>query len=203
VARRFRVTPKAAKKWLLEGLELCPNYADKPRSGRPPKLQQLQENSARRHACNDDTVSKVKERLECVHGIVVSASTVARVLGSGRNPLRWRMATRGKVLNPANIPKRLQFCKQHLEDDFSKYVFLDQVDANPSLERDGSTMHCQQGDKASSRRLLDRPCNFRMYAVVGHNFKSPLIFVAPSPPEGTKDHKSRETFTAQGYICMM
>jgi transposase len=203
VARLFHVTPKAARKWLLEGLEPHPNYSDMPRYGRPPKLQQLQKNGARRHARHHDTSNKIKERLERLHGIVISRSTVARMLRSGRNPLRWRTITRGKVLNPANIPKRLAFCKEHLHDDFSRYVFVDQFDDCPSYDKLGSATHSWQEAHALPAGPLGRPWAFRMYAAVGQDFKSPLLFVAPSPPEGTKEHKSKETFTAQGYISMM
>lgn len=42
-----------------------------------------------------------------------------------------------------------------------------------------------------------------MYAAVGWNFKSPLFFVAPSPDESSKQHKSKDKFTAKGYISMM
>ena len=203
VARQFHVTPKAARKWLLEGLKPDPNYSDLPRSGRPPKLQQLHKNSARRHARHRDTTSKISERLERLHGIVISRSSVARLLRSGRNPLKWRTITRGKVLSPANILKRLAFCQEHLDDDFSRYVFLDQFDDHPYHEKDGSATHAWQEEHAAPAGQLGRPWAFRMYAAVGYNFKSPLLFVAPSPPEGTKEHKSRETFTAQGYISML
>ena len=203
VARRFHVTPKAAKKWLLQGLEQHPNYADKPRPGRPPTLKQQQKNNVRRHAVHRDSCSKIQEWLHRAHGIDVSRNTVARVLGSGRNPLRWRAITRGKVLNPANIPKRLLFCMQHLHDDFRRYVYLDQFDDYAAYEKDGSATHCWQGDRAPPAAQLGKPYTFRMYAAVGYNFKSPLLFVAPSPAEGTREHKSKVTFNAKGYIDMM
>ena len=203
VAKRFHATTKAVKKWLMEGLKQNPNYADKPRPGRPPKLQQLHKNNMQRPAVHRNTSREIKERLERVHGIIVSLNTVSRVLGSGRNPLNWLRMRRGKVLNPTNIQMRLEFCMQHLGDDFKKWVFLDQFDNNHSFEKDGSATHSSQAANSSPTPAPGKPWSFRMYAAVGHNFKSPLIFTAPSPPEGTNMHKSKETFTAQGYIQMM
>ena len=142
VASRFCTTDKTARKWLLEGLQRTPNYRDAPRSGRPPKLEQLKKNGMRRHAVHHDTSRKIKERLESRHGIKVSLSTVVRVLGSGRNPLSWRIIMRGKALNHANIDKRERFCKLHAGDDFKKWVFLDQFDDYPCFDKDGSATRC-------------------------------------------------------------
>lgn len=202
-ARARGISDKTARKWMLEGLKPHPNYLDAPRSGRPPKLQQLQKNGMRRHAAHRDTSRKIKERLESRHGIKVSLSTVTRVLRSGRNPLKWCIIKRGKALNLRNIPKRMRFCKLHLGDDFKKWVFLDQFDDYPSYEKDGSATHSWQSANSQPAPTLGRPWCYRFYAAVGWNFKSPIIFVAPSPPEGSLQHKSMETFTAQGYIKMM
>jgi len=203
VASRFCTTDKTARKWLLEGLQRTPNYRDAPRSGRPPKLEQLKKNGMRRHAVHHDTSRKIKERLESRHGIKVSLSTVVRVLGSGRNPLSWRIIMRGKALNHANIDKRERFCKLHAGDDFKKWVFLDQFDDYPCFDKDGSATRCWQAANSPPAPALGRPWSFRMYAAVGWNFKSPLFFVAPSPDESSKQHKSKDKFTAKGYISMM
>ena len=203
VAKQFNITTKTARKWLQEGLKQRPDFADKPRSGRPPKLAQQQKNSIRRHATHRDTSRQIKERLERLHGVQVSLSTIARVLGSGRNPLSWRAIKRGKVLSPINIQKRLQFAKQHLGDDFKKWVFLDQFDDYPSYEKDGSASECWQSDKSQPAPALGTIWSFRMYTAVGWDFKTPLFFTAPSPQEGTHDHKSKETFTAKHFIGLM
>jgi transposase len=203
VAGTFGCSRPTARKWLMEGLKPNPNYSDAPRSGRPPKLGQVQKNSMRRHAVHRDTSNKIKERLEHGHGIFVSRSSVARVLRSGRNPLVWRQIKHGKVLSRDNIAKRFQFCKEHISDDFKTYVFLDQFDDYPCFEADGSATHCWQAANSHPAPALGRPWSFRMYAAVGWGFKSPLIFTAPSPAEGTRQHKSKETFTAEGFIHVL
>ena len=115
----------------------------------------------------------------------------------------WRIIKRGKALNHANIGKRERFCKLHAGDDFKKWVFLDQFDDYPCFDKDGSAMRCWQAANSPPEPALGKPWSFRMYAAVGWNFKSPLFFVAPSPEEGSKQHKSQEKFTAKGYISMM
>lgn len=203
VAKSYGIDRATARKWLLEGLKPNPNYDDAPRSGRPPKLLQVQKNAMRRHARHRDTSRTIMDRLVRLHGIEVSLATIQRVLRSGRNPLIWRRIKRGKVLNPANIPKRIDFCERHLHDNFSKWVFLDQFDDHPCYEKDGSASHSWQAQDSPPAPALGRPWSFRMYAAVGLNFKTPLFFTAPSPTEGTKEHKSKGRYNAGAYIQLM
>jgi hypothetical protein len=138
------------------------------------------------------------------HGLHVSLSTVQRVARSGHNPLRWLPIKSRKQLNAKNIPLRLAFCERHLDDDFSSSVFLDAKDLYLYYEADGRAKFCWQTINGSAPApALSNPWVFRFYAVVGLDFKSQLIFVAPTPPEGSKSHKSRERYTHKQYIVMM
>ena len=203
VARQFSVTSKTAKKWLLRGLQAQPDNTDKPRPGRPSKLPQRVKDNIRRYAKHRDGSKKISRRLAKTQNIEFSPSSVRNVLKSGRNPLKYVSIKSDKVLNSKNIPTRISFCREHLHANFKKWVFIDQFDDYPTYHADGSATHSWQGQNQQKSTQPGTPWSFRMYVAVGWNFKSPLVFVAPSPPEHSKQHKSTCSFNAHAYVMMM
>jgi transposase len=110
LAREFNTGRPTIRRWLKEGLKPRPDFSDKDRCGRPSSVTQPLKNSIRRHARQQKTTKQIKESIAQRPGFQPSASTIQRILKSGRSPMLWKPINRGEVLRPANIPKRLSFC---------------------------------------------------------------------------------------------
>lgn len=94
-------------------------------SGRPQKLTEtvLQLIDAAMMV-NDETTAKELRILLQQHGMVVSLCTVLR----GRRSLGWtfRGAAYCQLIRDANKVKRLEWAREHIEDDFEDVVWTDE-----------------------------------------------------------------------------
>ena len=204
LARFYHVDRGNIRRWLEEGLKTTQNWVDAPRSGRPSKLSKVQTHALRRHAKHRNTAEQIANRMWRRHEFQISPRTIRRVLGRGRKPLFWLPINYMSKLNPQTIPLRQQFAEAHVDDDFSSTVFLDAKDFFLYYEADGRATFCWQLlDDPTPPGAPSNPYVFRLYGAVGKDFKSPLFFVPPSPPEGSALHKSKETYKSEHYIRMM
>lgn len=203
LARQYRVTRDTIRKWLQEGRKEMPDYVDKPRTGRPKLVNQRMKNAMRRLAGKRMPSRQIMQRMAQTYGFRVSQMTVRRVLKTGRQPMHYARIRRGRELRDVNVGKRLEFCTTHAGDDFSKWVFIDAKDVYCYYDAGGRAAWKWQRVGEHSDPLLSNPWVFRVYGAVALGHKSNLIFVLPSPPEGSRLHKSRETYTSLEYIRMM
>jgi len=207
LARKYHVAPQTVRKWLARGEEKDPDFTDAPRSGRPPLLNSTKRASVRRYMHAGNTAAEIGARLERYSGLHVSLNTIRRVAPKGREPRTWGQIQCHAFLTDKARDLRLQFCKEHQHDDFNNYIFLDQFEKFVHYDKLGwgachgqmwrSTKHPECVRKATSGWY------FRFYCAIGRDFKSSQFFVPPSPPEGTKSHKSKETFKAKHWIKVM
>lgn len=118
--------------------------------------------------------------------------------------MHWAPINRGAVLRRANIPKRIAFCEAHLCDNVRSWVFTDAKELHVGYDPLGMATHCWQpiGSPPSAGPIAN-PFTFHFYAAVAHGHKSSLVFVPPSPAEGSSEHKSSERFNSAHYISMM
>jgi hypothetical protein len=158
----------------------------------------------RRKAAHHATARGIQKHCLNRRGVYISESTARRVLGSGRNPMRWAPLKRGKLLSRINKDLRVQFCRARIGFDFSNVVFMDAKDLYLYYDDVGYAHHCWQSiEKPPPPVHQSNPFVFRFYAAVGMGFKSCLHFVPPSPAEGSRQHKSQETYKSNHYISMM
>ena len=204
LARDYATTRASIKRWLQEGRKPAPDFGDKARSGRPPSTTQLLKNSIRRHAHHHKSLRQIKEATSRRRGFHPSTSTIERVLKSGRSPMHWAPINRGVVLRRANIPKRIAFCRAHLHDSFRSWVFTDAKVLHVGYDPLGMAARCwQEINKPPSPSPVANAFTFHFYAAVAYGHKSSLVFVPPSPAEGSSEHKSSEHFSSKHYISMM
>lgn len=150
------------------------------------------------------TVGEIRDHLELRHNVNVSRHTVARVLKSGTHPLLWAPVHRSKELRDDNIDLRLHFCRNNLHRHFWSWVFLDAKDLYLYPGRHSLVRHCWQDiDDPPVQPDRGNPFVFRFYGAVSLGHKSALYFVPPSPAEGTRAHKSTETFKSGHYVKVM
>jgi hypothetical protein len=118
--------------------------------------------------------------------------------------MQYAPINHGEVLRRANIPKRLAFCQTHIHDHVGSWVFMDAKLLHVGPEPFGRATHCWREDaNPPSPGPITDPFTFHMYAAVAHGHKSSLVFVPPSPAEGSRDHKSAEHLNSRHYISMM
>ena len=88
-AQRFRVSIRSVYRWLARHRQ-GESLADKPRSGRPPKLGPDGDALLRAHvaAHPDATLPEHAERLEAATGVRLSPSHLSRLLGRLDLPLK-------------------------------------------------------------------------------------------------------------------
>lgn len=150
------------------------------------------------------TVGEIRDHLERRHKAKVSRHTVARALKSGKHPLHWGVVQRTKVLRPENQKLRLRFCLDNLHPQFWSWVFLDAKDLYLYPGKHSMVRHCWQDiDDPPVQPASGNPIVFRFYGAVSLSHKSALYFVPPSPAEGTRAHKSTETFKSIHFIRVM
>lgn len=204
LSRQFKVTRKTIRKWLAEGARAHPSYNDKPGRGRKPVLTPALKKYARRLGRKRRTTRKIVEHMARWHHLTVSRALVARHLRTGRNHLKWAPIKRAKALRIKNRILRYNFCLDNLHINPRKLVFMDAKDLYMYLDTLGHTRYCWQDVKNPAPVPEgSSPVVFRFYAAVAWGRKSALRFVPPSPPEGSRAHKSKESYTSQHYITMM
>lgn len=203
LGRKYGVSRGTIYKWLQEGREEEPKYTDKQRIGRPRSTDQRLKAAVRRLARRRLTCRQVQSRIAQRHGLRLSQTTVCRVLKGGRQPMQYSRIKRGRELKEKNRLSRLEFCKGHLKHCKNNWVFIDAKDIYCYFEASGRAAFAwQRLDEHPSPQLCN-PWVFRVYAAVALGHKSDLVFAPPSPPAGTKLHKSKVPFNSSEYIKVM
>lgn len=207
LSRKYKVSRQTIRTWLSRGTEERPDFTDAPRSGRPPLLNATKRASVRRHMHAGDTAGEIAERLERYSGLHVSLNTVRRVAPRGREPRRWGQIECRAFLSDKTRELRLLFCKEHQGDDFGNYVFLDQFEKHVHFDKRGwGASKGYMWRSVKHPEILRKPTclwYFRFYCAIGRDFKWGPYFVPTSPPEGTRSHKSKETYKATHWIQLM
>ena len=204
LAQAFKVSRVTARRWRDEAWKSHPNYQDRKGRGRKSSTNSNLKKRIRAKAAKRATAREIRKHLLTKYGVSPSQSTIRRVLKSGKNPMHWAPVSRGKRLSHANVGKRLKYCRQNIHTNFSTVVFMDAKDLYLYYDKGGYSHHCWQSiNNPPPPVQQSNPYVFRFYAAVGMDFKSSLYFVPPSPKEGTKQHKSKETYTSTHYISMM
>lgn len=204
LAQVYKVSLVTVRYWRDQGRQQHPNYHDRKGRGRKPSFDRNLKKSIRRKAAHRATAREIAKHCLSRRGIHISESTVRRTLKSGKNPMHWHPLNRGKRLSRVNVEKRLKYCHAHMATDFTQVVFMDAKDLYLYYDKAGYTHHCWQSiNNPPPPVQLSNPFVFRFYAAVGLGFKSKLHFVHPSPDEGTKQHKSKLSYTSVDYIKMM
>jgi hypothetical protein len=166
-------------------------------------LTQPLKNEIRKHARRGRSAVKISSQLSSMGKAPVSASAIRRVLHAGKAPMQWEPTTRGKVLSQENKKKRLQFYQSLNDTDFTTWAYVDAKDVYLYGDSTGHLQWRWQDEENTTTLPTSKPFVFRFYAAVADGRKSKLYFVPPSPNLGTNAHKSKDRYTADGYVSMM
>lgn len=108
----------------------------------------------------------------------ISRGTVASVLKGGKKPRVYKPVKSGRRLSDRNQQLRLQFARQHVNDDFEHVVFVDQKVVSMGYdEARGQAKMWQQ--KGSNKQYVKStsPAMFLFYGAVAKGHKSQLVRV--------------------------
>jgi hypothetical protein len=200
IQRTAGVSRKHVDRWCKEAAKKRPNYNDKRRSGRKPKLVLEVRRAYRRQA---ETVGVSAADIASRHNEEpanadnqISSKTVCRVLKSGRKPRAWKKIPSGRRLRSENKAARMEFCKTFKPSPTQPLVFTDGKIVTQTKDKLGLRKHAwvrpDNVPVRTNKRLL---AYLHFYGAVAKGFKSSLIFVPPSG-SGTNP-KSTTNFQAE------
>lgn len=194
----------AIRHWGSMASQRNPDLSDKPRSGRPSKFTTKQRRAVVRAGVNKRKPGSVAKSLTRRGGMAISASTVRRIWAKARTPYRRCKISPQRRLSDINKRKRFDFASKYSPTTAHPWAFLDGKVC--SLYENGvgqphyEWRRVDQGSSVASGKLIAR---FFVYAVVGHNLKSQLIFTAPSPKKGSGEATGGRAFNSSDYIQLM
>lgn len=200
IARRLLISVSSAKRHA----HASGSTADKPKSGRPRKLNGQARRAVRRLANKGHTTVSLAKHLAARHGVSVSRTTVGRVLKGGRKPLKYLPVIRGRRLSDVNQAKRMAFCHLFRGRKWQQFVFVDSKFLY--VYEDQAKGWLFKWQDPNNRVVVPQhpnPFVFHVYAAVGKDFKSSLVFVPPTRGEGVEDDMGKTTFKSQHFLLAM
>ena len=207
IQRELKLGKAAVSRWIAEGNKRRPCWEDSPRSGRPCKLNAAQRKAVRRSRNGKHTATAVALAFGGHAAPKISRMLVARLWHSGRKPCVWAKKVVRKRLSPVNKLKRLAFVRAHRPTAATPWAFTDGKVVSLYSGEAGGTRMCWQRvdeldkpDEAGPSKLIAR---FFIYAVVGKNLKSRLLFTAPSPKKGSGRPTAGRAFVSSDYVQLM
>lgn len=204
VARSYRCSPSAVRRWLAEGRKRHPNYNNKPGQGRPRKLTVDQGAKIRQRTKGKRSSSNIHKGLRLHPDKTVSTRTIQRTVNRGRIPYKWQVLARGKHLSAKNKSSRVRFCRRYVHTQAHNWVFLDAKYLYLYRDNQRYVHSCwQRADREPETLPAGSPTVFLFYGAVARGFKSNLYFVAPTPPPGSKARKGKENFSSKHFIEVM
>lgn len=204
IAQRLQCTPKTAAKWAQRGQEPNASFADAARSGRPPALKQSERSKARRMARGNKTAPQIAGSINRQRRKPVSHNTVRRALKHSKSPLYWVPVNRGRKLSDANKTDRLAFCLKHKTSQCKAWLYGDSKFYY--MYKDGAgKVRCRWHNLQDEDEIINTgdPIVLHFYGFVGHGYKSPLYFVAPTPAARSKARKRREQYASRHFVALL
>lgn len=112
---------------IIKNYENNGNFANKPRSGQPPLLNDRMQRTIIRTVKENPKISAVEIncQVESYHGIKISTRTVRRCIK--KNRLVSRVARKKPLLRPINVKKRWQYAKKYEKVHISNPIFWERV----------------------------------------------------------------------------
>ncbi len=201
------VSREVIRRWTSEGAKKSSKYSDKPRAGRPKTTTSPIRKEAKRLAKRGFTVRSINKKLKAAKGVTHSISTTRRILKAGRKPLTWAVVKQRRRLSDKNKILRLTFCQGHLNSHTTNWIFIDAKFLYLYVYPEGKLSWAWQDmEDMSPSKLAAKPGQpwiFLFYGAVGWDYKSPLYFVPPSPPENTKAKRTKGYFNSGHFITML
>lgn len=102
IQQRYSCSANSVRRWGSEGAQAHPKFEDKPRSGRPRKLNSAQRSSIKRFAARGKTVPDIIALHNQGCDQPVSRSTVWRALKGGSKPCEWQRREEEEELRNQN-----------------------------------------------------------------------------------------------------
>lgn len=175
-------------------------WTDQARPGRPKKVNTAQRKQIRSLAKSNYSTKDVAQRVSRSAGHQISRTTVGRVLKYSKKPLLYVPVNRGRPLSDVNKVGRYDWSLEHLHAQFgtwlygdSKFIYIYAAGPNStSFKWVDPTVE----PVPKSGQLL---YVLHFYGLVGKNFKSKLIFTAPTPPGRTNSRKYSENFCSKHF----
>ena len=202
--RQYNVSADTVRRWKDEASSSSPNYADAPRSGRPRTLSQAQRIHARRQARAGHTVPQITRSANRRSQQQVSTSTVRRALKVSSRPYAYTPVVRGRQLSTTNAVKRTVFATKYRTGKTGRWVFGDSK--LTYMYKDGTGKQrlrwCRKGT-TPRQAASSNPYQLMFYGFVAKGFKSPLWFVPPSAPSGSRKRRSPESFASKHIIALL
>lgn len=199
LCREFKVSAKTVRRWREEA-EGSRQWSDKQRPGAPRKLDATQQAKAKRLARAGKHTKQIVARVTSTSSQPVSRYTVARVLKDTKFPLQYAQVGHGRTLSAVNKKKRVDWCALHQSDQTGSWLFADSKVVNVYGSRfSPSVYEWWDIDEPAPGLSVSNPYTFHFYAAVGKDFKSKLLFTAPSAPLHSKARKGKEAFASKHF----
>jgi transposase len=194
----------AIRHWGGMAHQINPDLSEKPRSGRPSKFTAKQRRAVVRAGANKRRPGSVARSLTRRGGMTISTSTVRRIWAGAKTPYCRCKISPQRRLSDINKRKRMDFSMRYSPTAAHPWAFLDgkvcTLYENGVGQPNYEWRRIDQGSSVASGKLIAR---FFVYAVVGHNLKSQLIFTAPSPKKGSGEATGGRAFNSSDYIELM
>lgn len=196
------VSIRTAYRWKSKG---CPGTAGRkanPRAAmaRAKELVRIAKSSRRIGARTIPlypTAPRIARRYREMTGIVMHATTCIRYLAIGG----FRSYVRPRHPNLKNLTLRYNFARKWYRKCPKRLVFSDEhfISTNDNTNR---RMYAPSRDAVLPRERQRRQNvpNFQIWAAVGYNFKSPLIFFPKTNPDDDSRNPGGFRLNAQSYV---
>jgi hypothetical protein len=122
----------------------------------------------------------------------------------GKDPLKWVPVNRGRVLSDKNKAARVEFCERYKNAQRGSWVYGDSK--LYFMYKDGAgklKWRWSNSSQQQEKLTAGAPVVLHFYGFVSKGYKSPLYFVPPTPPAGSKAHKAKEAFASKHFIAML
>lgn len=204
IADHFKCDRKTVRVWVRRASSSRETFKDSTRSGRPRKVQGKQKYKARRMALAGSTAGQIATSLSKSAQQKVGAGAVISSLKSGSDPLLWVPVNRGRVLSKVNHEKREKFCRDSKSKQCGAWVYGDSKFCYLYKDGHGRLRWRWRNLRQQSKVLkAGNPIVLHFYGFVSKGYKSPLYFVPPTPPAGTKARKGREAYASKHFIQLL
>jgi transposase len=170
-------------------------YHDKPRSGRPKKLDRTLQAKAVKLATGKRRMKsrQIARELSVQVAGGVSQMTVLRALHrAGLAPYRKRPRP---PLTDTHKAKRLKFAKAHVKDDFSNSVFLDEKKWQPYAKgnRKNDVFWAYSADQVPNMKVLAQAPSFNTIGAITIHGPLPMVIVEGTINKDTFQEKLAST----------
>ena len=178
LSSKYGVSIGTVTKWVTRKYS---NLHDKPRSGRPTKLNAKERTKVKRLADSKLMAAAIASKVNLKRKEKVSNSTVQRSLKRGRVPRLYRAAVTATSMRTANAKARISFAKRWSNRDKSNWVFIDGAHVYVrSFGKRAPRVFYQKPGVRKPQFVMQSALHYFFYSAVCSKGKMELLYLVPS-----------------------